>query len=319
MSKRVLSILSAVIVIAVLIGVFAGCKPTEPKDFDTWYFPENFTAVDYSKFEEESDLDAFEMLSEAYENWINDTAYRREQFFTFYANDGKMAENFAHDVYKIDGDKIYREMVTIQNSTLAGNKRQITRAYAERNGEEVSVLKKVVKDDKKMIPGEGEGKEIFAIKSRPAMENIKGTSSEEEVKKEVTVTYLSHLTTYIWNDKDNLVDDGFKVYTDSDGNYRFSITINCSKEMMNSVHTAARDEFSDSTGAARDSLEMTENTVIDFVVKEVGGKLKFLGWRRTEIYMGKAYGLAKVNAKQCCVENFTYESDDYTITDSELA
>jgi len=76
MSKRVLSILSAVIVIAVLIGVFAGCKPTEPKDFDTWYFPENFTAVDYSKFEEESDLDAFEMLSEAYENWINDTAYR---------------------------------------------------------------------------------------------------------------------------------------------------------------------------------------------------------------------------------------------------
>lgn len=319
MSKRVLSVLSAVIVIAVLLGVFVGCKPSEPKDFDTWYFPANFTAVDYSKFEEESGLDAFDMLTEAYANWIEDKGYRREQFFSFYANDGKMAENFAHDVYKIDGNKIYREMVTIQNSTLAGNKRQITRAYAERYGEDVTTLKKIVKDDKKMIPGEGEGKDIFKIVSRPQMENVKGTDSEEEVTKEVTVTYLSHLTTYIWNEKENLIDDGFKVYVDDEGNYRFAITINCSKEMMNGVHVAARDEFADSTGASKDSLELTQNTVIDFVVKEVGGKLKFLGWRRTEIYSGKAYGLAKVNAKQCCVERFTYEEADYKISDSEIA
>lgn len=305
--KRVIIALTMVLVLSMLIGVMAGCNG-DTVNFNTEYYPENFVAVDYSDMELVKDKNAFDMMCTIYDNWVADKGYKRTQHFSFYAAPIG-ATNVAYDVYKVDGDKFYKRMVTLQKGKgFADDINEVMRYY-NNNG---TVLRGAI-NDKNVVPGEGEGDEMFKVTEEPAM-----TAYDGDIEKDM-YNYTKHMTTYEWRNKDNLIDDGFKVYKDKDGNYRFTITINCSDEMMNTVHVKAREEFEDRTGAEAGSVKMLENTTIDFVAREIDGKMKVLAWRRTEQYSGAKLGLNIIKAKQTCVEVFSYDEKDYKITDADIA
>lgn len=60
-------------------------------------------------------------------------------------------------------------------------------------------------------------------------------------------------------------DCDYSVY-EKDGKYYFTLTIDCSKEKMDTVHTAARDSVIAGTGGIPGTLEMMQNTKVDYIV-----------------------------------------------------
>ena len=320
--KRLLGVIALTILVVMSMTLLASCGGTDvnsvKSELGKEYFGESFTPVDYSGMEKQNRLNAFDVLMEAYNNWIVDTGYRREQYFTFEAEaPAKHITNFCQDVYKIDGDRLYRRMVVVQDSKpFQDNRNDVTRFYYDGKN-----AKRGYVNDKAVVPGNPE--DMFKALSEPAMEDYTG-KGEESVEARLK-TYKTHLTTYIWNDEKNWSKKGSKkVYKAEDGTLRFTMTIDCSKKAMDTVHMAARDEFLASTGAQEGTLEMREDTTIDFVVKEVpaeGNKTtyKFVAWRRTEQYQGKAMGFVAIPAKQTCIEVFSYDEADYTITAEDIA
>jgi len=136
-----------------------------------------------------------------------------------------------------------------------------------------------------------------------------------DVMKEKQVRDTSHVFTYDISDKAYLSskhDD--KVYKDKNGVYYFVITLDCSKEQMDGVQVAARDEFYENTGAVKGSLEMKMDTTVTFTAKEINGELRITNWLRHEKYIGKqAGGLLTVTCEQTCHSTFSYDKADYTI------
>ena len=121
-----------------------------------------------------------------------------------------------------------------------------------------------------------------------------------------------HLTTYDFSKSDYLSDKhNDTVYKVGDV-YYCTMTLDCSEEMMNTVHKAARDEFIANTGAEEEGFSI-EDTTIDFAIAEIDGEYKFVAWRRNEDYSGKRAGIAGgVSCTQTCYSTYSYEGYEIT-------
>ena len=320
--RRIVIVTSIVLVLAMSMAIMVACGGDKPlpniKPADVEFYPDNFVKVDYSNMEEVAGVDAFELLTEVYNTWVNDKGYKRTQYFSFKAHPaGVPITNFCHEIYKIDGDKLLRYQTVIQNGQpmLAPDKREFSRFYFDGT----KAYRGVLDDEKERtkIPGDPEHeKGIFYVAEMPAMSDFVGKDEKDTVESRLK-TYTSHMTTYAWNDKKNLVDDGFKVYKAADGTLRFTITIDCSDKNMHGVHVKAREEFEESTGAKAGTVKMRQNTTLDLVVKEINGVKKIIAWRRTEQYEGRLG--VKIPAEQTCIETFSYDEKDYKITPEDIA
>ena len=286
-------IFSSVIVIALLcafaIGVAAcGDTPTIKVNDEFLGTSDPEYAVD--------GMSAYELIMEAYSNWCDDDGYvRREQFvFTAEIFGGVVVATRSTDLLrKVEGQRIYSQEVILGTGQDTGTK--AIRYYFD--GENAWDSENT------------DGADI-------SINNTSGLPVQNRVLTE-------HLTTYDFSKSDYLSDKhNDTVYKVGDV-YYCTMTLDCSEEMMNTVHKAARDEFIANTGADEEgfSIEDTadeegfsiEDTTIDFAIAEIDGEYKFVAWRRNEDYSGKRAGIAGgVNCTQTCYSTYSYEGYEIT-------
>lgn len=297
MRKKILVI--AVLAVMCLTLIFAvACKKdiTELKARD-----ENLG--NYEGLEVAEGMSAYELVMEAYNNWIVDKNYVREEYFAFAANDGMIATRDTHMIRKVAGDEIYSQEI-IYGTGLDGG--SCAKKYYF-DGTSAYFTNNTNKKDLAM----DETTKALSTKSWGEFAPFTG-----DVKEENRVL-TAHMTTYDLSDKNYLAaehDD--RVYL-SEGVYYCTLTIDCSEEMMKTVHRAAFEEFLANTGAREEGFSCN-NTTIDFAIAEIDGKMKLLIWKRNETYSGKHSAVPiTVSCKQTCLAYFTYGGA--TITADDLA
>ncbi len=250
-------------------------------------------------------MSAYDLVMEAYENWCNDTDYVREEYFSFGADGGllgSVATRNTHLIRKIKGDEIYSQEIIYGTGLDDGScaKKYYfdgTNAYYTNN------------TNTKDLTMNEQTKELSTA-SWGEFAPFTGDVAEENR------VLTEHMTTYDLSKRDYLAEEhDDKVYT-SDGVYYCTITIDCSEEAMKTTHRAALDEFLANTGA-KEAGFTCENTTIDFAIKEIDGQMKFLIWKRNEVYSGKhsMVSTVTVSCQQTCIAYFSYGNAEITAQD----
>ena len=313
MKKKAITIaIAAIVVASVVLGV-AGCGTNKGSALESIDNPfvENFTEMDYSQgYTKVEGLDAMEVLISAYNSWKNNTAYKRTEAFDFNLDAGLEAAQQSMTIYKRDGDKFYKENVKITTGAQEDN-------IGERVYYDGSKVYSIYFNDKDRVPGDEDN--LFAVTDWGNYTEWQSGDRYEDFDA-LKFDFVEELNPYDWDDKANMASDcDYSVY-EKDGKYYFTLTIDCSKEKMDSVHTAMRDSITEATGGIPGSLDMTQNTKTDYIVTPMpDGTYRFDAWRRTEYYTGKKKVLFEITAecRQSTVTVFDYEPADYTITDAE--
>lgn len=246
-------------------------------------------------------MSAYDLIMEAYKNWIADENYVREEYFKFSANKGVIATRDSYLVRKVVGDKIYSQEIIYGQGLDSGSCAK--RYYFD--GQNAYYLNNTDKGD--LIKDEAGN---LSTKEWGTF-----TAFEGDVEKE-NYSMTQHLTTYDFSTRDNLsANHNDKVYL-VDGVYYCTMTLDCSIEAMTTVHKAAFEEFLDMTGAKEEGFTI-EDTTIDFAIAEIDGKMKFLIWKRNEKYSGKhATVPIPVSCEQTCLSYYSY--GEAVITNEDL-
>lgn len=246
-------------------------------------------------------MSAYDLVMEAYNNWITDTNYVRDEYFAFAANDGVIATRDSHLTRKIVDDKIYSEEIIYGTGFDTGS---CAKKYYF-DGANAYFTNNTNKKDLTF------NEETKALSTASWGEFAAFTGDINEENRVMT----EHLTTYDISSRDNLSDaHDDKVYV-KDGVYYCTITIDCSEEMMKTVHRAAFEEFLDMTGAKAEGFSI-QDTTIDFAIGNVDGKMKFLIWKRNESYSGKHAAIPlTVSCKQTCLSYYSYGKAEITADD----
>ena len=299
------------IALALVVSVFfsvAACKKNSSATIGIENpFTENYVDMDYSAangYTPVEGLDAFDVLMEAYNHWINDTHYQRTEAFDFsttVANQGSMS------VYKRNGSEYFKQNVKITTGFQTDNIGE--RIYFDGNK-----AWSIYFNDKERAPGD-EGA-MFAVTDWGEYTEWTPGDRYEDID-DLYYNLNEDITAYAWQDRANYTDDCDYTVYEKDGKYYFTLTINCSKEMMDGAHAAARDEILKGTGGDEGTLDMKKNTNCDYIVTPLeGGGYRFEAWRRAEEYSGSR-SIIKVTCKQTTICVFSYDAEDYTITDAE--
>lgn len=292
--KLLLAAVVAVISLSMLFAVACGGKFNELEVADK-------NLGNYENLDVVEGMSAYDLVMEAYRNWCNDDNYVREEYFSFAANNGVIASRDTHMIRKVKGEEIYSQEIIYGTGFDSGScaKKYYfdgVNAYFTNN------------TDKKDLTMDKKTKQLSTA-SWGEFAPFTGDVAEENR------VLTEHMTTYDLSSRDYLAgshDD--TVYT-KDGVYYCTITIDCSEEAMKTMHREALDEFLANTGAKEEGFTC-ENTTIDFAIRETDGKMKFLIWRRNEVYSGKHAGIAiPVNCKQTCLAYFTYGNAEITSQD----
>ena len=309
MKKMFLTLVAIVVLIAAVCGAVA-CTTNKSSASNVIENPfvENFTEMDYSSgYTKVEGLDAMGVLISAYNTWKDNTAYKRTEVFDFNLDAGLQASQQSLTIYKRDGDSFYKENVKITTGAQTDN-------IGERVYYDGSKVYSIYFNDKDRAPGDEN--DLFAVTDWG--EYAEWTEGDRYADFEaLRFDFIEELNPYDWDDKENMASDcDYSVY-EKDGKYYFTLTIDCSKEKMDSVHTAARDSITAGTGGIPGSLKMLQNTKTDYIVTPMpDGTYRFDAWRRTEYYEGKKKVVFNITAtcKQSTVTLFDYETADYTIT-----
>lgn len=246
-------------------------------------------------------MSAYDLVMEAYNNWIEDKNYVREEYFAFAANDGVIATRDTHLIRKVVGSEIYSQEI-IYGTGLDGG--SCAKKYYF-DGTNAYFTNNTNKKDLSM------DKDTKALSTASWGEFAPFTGDVQEENRVLT----QHLTTYDLSSRDYLADEhDDRVYL-SEGVYYCTLTIDCSEQMMTTVHRAAFEEFLANTGAKEEGFSCN-NTTIDFAIAEVDGKMKFMIWKRNEVYSGRHASVPiKVNCQQTCLSYYTYGTAEITADD----
>lgn len=310
---RTKKILTTLLLCLVLIGVFVGCKPTENDDSIDISAIADRLGLDNESLTVVNDMSAYDTLNKVVATYRKDNSYRRTEFFKFWTSPNVATQESYFEVYR-DGDKMLSRNTKI--GTKFGEANDLETFYFDGNDYYYSLVK-----DKKKVPGgkaEQSGTiDYFKVKNYGT---ITKQTENLDTMKEKQVRDTSHVFTYDLSDKAYLSSShNDKVYKDKNGVYYFVITIDSSKERMDGVQVAARDEFYENTGAVKGSLEMLIDTTVTFTAKEINGELRITNWLRHEKYVGKqAGGLLKVTCEQTCHSTFSYDKADCVINESVI-
>lgn len=267
----------------------------------------NFVVADknFGNYDEKNvvaDMSAYDLVMEAYGNFVADTDFVREEYFTFAAGGGKLASRNTYLIRKMQGDKIYSQEVIYGTGLDSGT---CTKRYyfdGENAYELNNTQKKNVSYDKKT----GE----FGIKDWGKFQEFDGDVEEENwlIKDKITTYDISSKEYMSQNHND-------KVYKVGD-TYYCTLTIDCSIEMMTTVQREAMQEFLDMLSAQEKGF-VIQDTTLDFAIEEIDGKMKIKIWRRNEKYTGKHSTGISVSCEQTCLSYYTY-GKGYEITSDDL-
>ncbi len=295
------AILTSVLLIFVL-SVFgaAGCSRGSGNLFDVK--DKNFGAYDESTVVE--GMSAYDLVMEAYDNFVEDTNFVREEHFTFAAGKGgSLASRNTTLLRKMEGDKIYSQEVIYGTGLDKGT--CATRYYFD--GSQAYEINNTAKKNVSFDSKNG----IFEVADWGEFAKYNGDIEEQNwLMKEKITTYDISSRDYMSKTKHT-----DKVYKVGNTYYCF-LAIDCSYEMMTSVQREAMDEFLDTLSAQDEGFTM-EDTTIDFAIEEIDGKMKFKIWRRNEKYTGKHSTGIKVSCEQTCLSYYRYGSG-YEITSDDL-
>lgn len=294
--KKIISAILLIAVIAVFAVSFVACA----KEGSTDIKASDENLGNYEGLDVAEGMSAYDLIMEAYNNWINDTNYVRDETFKFQA--GNFATRDSHLVRKVVGDKIYSEEIIYGTGMDSGSCAK--RYYFD--GENAYNL---INTNKKDLTFDKDTGKLSTSKWGDFAPFTGDVKEENRVMTE-------HLTTYDFSKKEYLSDKhDDKVYV-KDGIYYCTMTLDCSTEMMTTVHRAALDEFLSMTGAKEEGFTI-EDTTIDFAIANVDGKYKFMIWKRNEKYQGnhKDIGFIKVSCEQTCLSYYTYNTAEITAQD----
>lgn len=243
-------------------------------------------------------MSAFDLVMEAYDNFLKEPNYTRDEYFEFSSS---VAKRNTHLIRKITDGKVYNQEVIFGTGFDKGTCAK--RFYYD--GNTASYLNNINGRDISYNKTTGE----FAVKNWGEFQPFEGDLQKELYE------LRDKITTYDIYNRDNLSpahDDG--VYL-TDEVYYCTIKIDCSQDKMKTVQRAAFDEFLDLLSAKEEGFEI-EDTTIDFAIAKINGKYKFLIWRRHEKYSGKHSSGIKVSCEQTCISYYTY--GDAVITSDDL-
>lgn len=260
--------------------------------------------LESAKGEVVTGLSAYELASAAYNNWKNNVFknHQRIEELDFAVNDGVMATRKTHQIYKVDGDKLYSETVEI-NSGLAGsnNAHKILFDGQTLTYNEVG---------RKKVPGKEP--DIFVVSDwgtavTYSLENDSKTVEEYKVKdKKLITTYNLDSKDYL----DSTHDDRVYKYTEDGTKYVCTITIDMSLEAQKNQQIIAKKEFENALGVKEDSLVL-EPVTITFLIEKVNDTYRVLQWSSFEKYTGELMGRQRV--VQTYKAQFSYDEKDYKI------
>ena len=306
--KVIIASIAVILVIGVVFGVVACNKNNGSATMGLDNpFVENFVDMDYSAengYTPVEGLDALDVLKTAYEHWVNDRHYERTEAFDFSTT---VANQSSMSVYKRNGDEYFKQNVKITTGLQKDNIGE--RIYFDGN-----TAYSIYFNDKERAPGAEDA--LFAVTDWGKYEEWKPGDRYDDLE-DLNYELNEELNTYAWQDKANYASDCDYTVYEKDGKYYFTLTLDCSKEKMDTVHSEARDDILAGTGGDEGSLVMNKNTNCDFIVTPLeGGDYRFEAWRRAEDYSGSR-SIIKVSCQQITICVFSYEEADYVITDAE--
>lgn len=294
--KKFIAIIAVVVTVFVSLLAMVGCVEATNLDIDD----PNFAKYDENTVVEGS---AYDLFIESYNNWVKDTNYVRDERFTFQANNGTVATRDTHLIRKVVDDKIYSQEIIYGTKLDSGScsKKYYfdgANAYYTNN-----TTKRDITFDKDT--------NTLTTKDWGDFKAFEGDVERENY------FMKEQITTYDFSKRDYLSpkhDD--KIYKVGD-TYYFSITFDCTHEMMTTIQKVALEDFLNQTGAKEEGFAIENDAVtIDFAVKEIDGLKKITMWRRTEIYSGYHASVGiKVSCKQTCLSKYTYGNAEITAED----
>ena len=247
-------------------------------------------------------MSAYDLVMEAYDNFVKDTNFVREEYFTFTAGGGTIATRNTHLLRKMQEDKIYSQEVIYGTGLDKGT--SVNRYYYDGdNAYEINnTQKKNVSYDKKT----GE----FGVKDWGKFDDFDGDVDMQNW------LIKDKITTYDLSSKDYMSQKhNDKVYKVGD-TYYCTLTLDCSFDMMTSIQKEAMQEFLDTLSAKEEGFQI-DDTTLDFAIAEIDGKMKFKIWRRNEKYSGKHSTGISVSCEQTCLSYYRY-GEGYEITSDDL-
>ncbi|MDE6275621.1 MAG: hypothetical protein K2M75_03680 [Clostridia bacterium] len=246
----------------------------------------------------ENGMSAFDLVMEAYSNFLQEPNFTRDEYFSFSSS---VATRNTHLTRKIVDGKVYSQEVIYGTGFDKGTCAK--RFYYD--GATAMYLHNSKKSDIRY----NSSSNTYTVKYWGDFIPFKGDLQKELYE------LRDKITTYDIYSRDILSpkhDDG--VYL-TDGVYYCTIKIDCRAEKMKTVQRAALDEFLDMLSAKEKGFEI-DDTTLDFAIQKIDGKYKFVIWRRHEKYSGKHSSGIRVSCEQTCISYYTY--GDAVITSDDL-
>ena len=283
------------ILIFIIVFTFVGCK----KDVSN----EDGETKDLVVAE---GLSAYSLASEAYGNWKSNTFqnYKRVEEETISLGLGTIGVKKVRQIYKVDGNNINSEKVTIGTSLLGGNR-------AVKHEFRSTYLNKYSVKANSLIPAKDP--DIYAVTDwGPA---TKYTAEKDIVtinEERLSVKYLAAL--YNLDSKSFLTEDSNDVvyyYGDSNSTYVCNITLDMSDAAIVSNQPKARNELCNKFDEEATVYEV-KPVQMKFIVEKYGETYRLLKWEYNQEY--KVY--ARIGDYDCVhenVANFAYSEREYKI------
>ncbi len=247
-------------------------------------------------------MSAFDLFTQAHANWLEDDAYFREETLSFSVSSvlGVMGTRSVQMKRKVEGDRIFNQEITKGDGVVSDMTSAVRYYYDGNNAYELSVTHE---NDLDLSGAE------YTVKKWGEFVPFTGDVAEKN--------YLmtERWTIYELTDKACLAQEfSDNVYKVGDV-YYFTLIFDCSKEAMKKYQPTLLSEYAGNMSAPESTLKM-ENTVIDVAVKNIGGKMRFTAWYRSETYSGKAKNIMETTCKETCYNKMTYTG--YAVTDEDL-
>lgn len=251
-----------------------------------------------------TDMNAYILFNEVYEYFLENKSYKRTQYYDFAS---KQFDMKIKTVRKLIDGKIYNEEVVIGKGLMSLNEGK--RFYYD--GSDASYI---YFNDKKKVPGKGEGDKLYTVNSwTDYVSYDKGTA---ELEKEIT-SYESRMVTYDLSKEEYLASENDNSVYEKDGLYYFTLTVDTSDKAMNDVQYRVADEIANKTGGDPKDLKMRKNTTIQVCV-EINGEVKRIKLlKTTEEYKGKI-AVFSSECKQTYFNIFDYGKNANIITADDL-
>lgn len=251
-----------------------------------------------------TELNAYALFNDVYSYFLENKSYKRTQYYDFAS---KQFDMKIKTVRKLVDGKIYNEEVVIGKGFMSLNEGK--RFYYD--GVNASYI---YFNDKKKVPGKGEGDQLFAVNSWA--DYVSYDKGDDELKKEIT-RYESRMITYDLSKEEYLASENDNSVYEKDGLYYFTLTVDTSDEAMSGVQYKVADEIATKTGGNPKDLKMRKNTTIQVCV-EINGEVKrILLLKTTEEYKGKI-AVFSSECKQTYFNVFDYSEDANLINSDDL-